>query len=314
LFFTVIIPTCDQSKWIEEAVNGILNQSFDDFELIISDDSENDETLNLITRIKDERLIYFKNSPSYGRVKNYRTCILERARGQWGLICDGDDFIFDSGYLETCYKIIIGNPNLVMIQAGHNQGVSLDKSFQALPSISKNEVILDGLEYFLKFNEINHFSHISTVSNLSFLKKLDPFRKDILSSDIETYLRLAYFGDVCILKKSIGLWRQHGLNASATLDFRKHIVNADSILDSGLFWKDKITDSNYNISAIYKNRAIRHLIFVLRFENKLKRHIDFLDLIFLFKYLYRSKLFFECLKNKPFIFQLKLSFSKCFSN
>lgn len=314
MFFSIIIPTYNQVKWIEETVNGFLNQSFSEFELIISDDSENDETLNLITAINDRRLIYFKNSPPLGRVQNYRTCILERASGLWCLICDGDDFIFDREYLKTCYHIIKKSPKLVLIQAGHNQGTSLDESFKSLPFVSENQVVFSGYEYFLKFDEIKHFSHLSTVSNLKFLKKLDPFRKNILSSDIETYLRLAFFGDVCILNKSIGLWRQHGSNASATLDFREHIVNTDSILGSGLFWMDKVPDLKYRISSIYKDRAVIHLSFVLRSANSLSMKISFSDLLFLFKYLNRSKLFIKCLKSRYFIFQLRLSFSKCFSN
>lgn len=313
-FFSIIIPTCNQSKWIEDSVNGVLNQIFTDFELIVSDDSENEETFNLIKEHKDPRLKYFKNSPSLGRVQNYRTCVLERAKGEWFLICDGDDFIYDTNYLKKCFQIIKKNSKVVMIQAGHSQGTSLADSFDSVPNIPDKKVIISGFDYFSNFEKIQNFSHLSTISNLSYLKHLDPFRKDILSSDIETYMRLACFGSICLLKETVGLWRQHGSNASSTLDFRKQVFNTEFIIGSGIYWSDQDNVNRAVITKIYKKRAVNNLIYILKTKNRLPRPMKFNEFAFFFKYILDSGLLFRIFKDKLFLIELHRAFTKMLSN
>jgi glycosyltransferase involved in cell wall biosynthesis len=57
---SIILPTYNRAYLVGETINGILNQSYKYWELIIIDDGSNDDTETLINKITDDRVRYFK--------------------------------------------------------------------------------------------------------------------------------------------------------------------------------------------------------------------------------------------------------------
>ena len=66
---SVIIPVKDCSLYIVDCVNSILNQTHQNFEILICDDHSCDNSLELIGALNDDRIIVFKNEGrrSFGR-------------------------------------------------------------------------------------------------------------------------------------------------------------------------------------------------------------------------------------------------------
>ena len=58
-FFSVIIPTYNRANLLKKAVQSVLNQTFQDWELIVVDDGSDDGTKKYITSVKDTRIHYF---------------------------------------------------------------------------------------------------------------------------------------------------------------------------------------------------------------------------------------------------------------
>src|SRR4030042_1873242 len=75
---SVLIPAYNGEKYIEEAIDSVLNQTFTDFELIISDDKSTDKTEKIIRQYakKDKRIKFIKNSTNLGCCKNINSLIL----------------------------------------------------------------------------------------------------------------------------------------------------------------------------------------------------------------------------------------------
>lgn len=73
----IIIPTYNGAKYITETIKSILSQSFTDFRIIVSDDNSQDNTLEVIRKIKDSRIFIKSHSQNVGyslnleRAKNY---------------------------------------------------------------------------------------------------------------------------------------------------------------------------------------------------------------------------------------------------
>ena len=236
VFFSIIIPTFQQHQYISDCIKGFLNQSYTDFEVIISDDSEDELTANVCNAFFDERIRYFHNKPRLGRVENYRVCVAERALGKWCIICDGDDYFTDRDYLQYVKHVIQDCPELVLIQAGHKKGTHSDHYQTELPEIEGEKMVMKGIDYLLHFRKFNHFSHMSTVSRLEVLKVISPFQLPILSTDLDTYLRLSAHGSVCLLKRDVGFWRQHAANASGTDNLTDQFVNLRWINNVFNYW------------------------------------------------------------------------------
>jgi glycosyltransferase involved in cell wall biosynthesis len=284
-FFSILVPTYEQPALINRCIQGILEQNFGDFELVISDDSRDDETRNRVATYSDPRIRYIKNTPSLGRVSNYRQLVLQHAKGEWLLICDGDDYLTDSGYLSEIYSLIQQNPHLVWLQAGHVKGNSLEEGVLEVPLIANGHQIMSGRDYLLEYPQIAHFSHLSTVSKAALMNQIDSFRLNILSADMETYFRMAAHGDICLIRKSVGLWYQHGKNASATQQLAPYFRNLQWIPSIFDYWKQQFPELKTELEKI-KNQRLKDTFFyemkqrLLKNQPSFSRIIEFLKIVF----------------------------------
>ena len=58
---SVIIPSFNHERFVEECIQSVLNQTFQDFEIIITDDASIDRTVELIEQFKDSRIKLFRD-------------------------------------------------------------------------------------------------------------------------------------------------------------------------------------------------------------------------------------------------------------
>ncbi|HMO33782.1 MAG TPA: glycosyltransferase [Saprospiraceae bacterium] len=298
VFFSIVIPTYQQHQYISDCVNSFLNQSFCDFEIIISDDSEDDLTLNICRSLTDKRIRYFKNEPRLGRVGNYRLNALERATGKWLIICDGDDCLTDIHYLNDAKKIIDQHSSLTFIQAGHLKGDSINSSAPELPHIADQQLFLNGFDYLMRFQEIAHFSHLSTLSNLEHLRKINPFRLNILSSDVDSYLRLVFYGDVYLLKKPVGFWRQHQHNASSTSGVSSIVKNLTWIGSVATFWINHCANEQKSLIRQWEKSTSKNAIRFLFREMIRNKTTDWITVRIFFYEAFRMRFLFHLVSDR----------------
>ncbi|MCL4378622.1 MAG: glycosyltransferase family 2 protein [Actinobacteria bacterium] len=115
--FTIAIPVFNRLNYFKEALKSVLNQSFNDFELVIVDDCSTDGTWEYIRAINDPRVKIFRNKSNVGIVPNWRHCI-ERAQGTWFKFLMSDDLMFPDS-LFILDKLIKKYPdNYVFVTSG----------------------------------------------------------------------------------------------------------------------------------------------------------------------------------------------------
>lgn len=91
--FSVTIPAF-KTKFLEKAIQSVLNQTYNDFELIIVDDCSPEDIKSVVDKFKDNRIRYYRNEKNCGAVRvvdNWNIC-LSYATGDY-VICMGDDDI-----------------------------------------------------------------------------------------------------------------------------------------------------------------------------------------------------------------------------
>jgi len=89
-FFSVIIPLYNKEKFIEDTMKSILDQSFDDFEIIIVNDGSTDGSAAKIAQFTDGRIRYFrKENEGASTARNYG---IEKAAGDYIAFIDADDY------------------------------------------------------------------------------------------------------------------------------------------------------------------------------------------------------------------------------
>lgn len=110
---SVIIPCYNQAHFLDEAVESVLAQTFQDFEIIIVDDGSDDESsvniLNNYEKPKTKIIRTSNNGPSIARNMG-----IESAMGEYILPIDADDKIH-AEYLEKAAHILDKNPKIGIV-------------------------------------------------------------------------------------------------------------------------------------------------------------------------------------------------------
>ena len=114
IYFSIIICCYNSSKYLSETIDSIINQSYQNFEIILINDGSTDNTLDIIKNYKNkyDNIKFFSNSNkglAYSR--NYA---VERATNEWIVILDHDDVSL-SNRLDTYLEIIRENKQIDLI-------------------------------------------------------------------------------------------------------------------------------------------------------------------------------------------------------
>ncbi|MEX0684771.1 MAG: glycosyltransferase family A protein [Balneolales bacterium] len=90
ILISVIIPTYNRSLLLKEAIDSVLNQTYQSLEVLIIDDYSDDNTEKVVKSYKDARVKYFLNKRSKG-AQGARNTGLSIAKGEWVALLDSDD-------------------------------------------------------------------------------------------------------------------------------------------------------------------------------------------------------------------------------
>lgn len=128
-FFSVIIPIYNKEPYLGRAINSVLNQRFQDFELIIVCDPSTDNSNSEVAKFTDPRIrIFHRDKPGPGGYAA-RNLGIKEARAEWIAFLDADDEWYDN-YLEFTHRNIAENTSVDIFSCGkliENSGVvSLD--------------------------------------------------------------------------------------------------------------------------------------------------------------------------------------------
>lgn len=87
---SIIMPSYNTAPYIKETIQSVLDQTYQNWELIIVDDCSTDNTDEVVASIKDERIRYLKNEKNSGAAVS-RNRALREAKGRWIAFLDSDD-------------------------------------------------------------------------------------------------------------------------------------------------------------------------------------------------------------------------------
>ena len=104
---SIIMPSYNTGKFIQETINSVKNQTYNNWELIIVDDGSTDNTDEVVRAIKDDRIKYIKNKVNKGAAIS-RNIALREAKGKWIAFLDSDD-LWKEDKLEKQIKFMEDN-------------------------------------------------------------------------------------------------------------------------------------------------------------------------------------------------------------
>lgn len=95
---SIITPCYNSSRFLPETIGSVLNQTYQDWEWLITDDNSSDSSVEIISEIKDRRIILTRAEKN-GGAGHARNLSLEKASGRYITFLDADDF-WEPNFLE----------------------------------------------------------------------------------------------------------------------------------------------------------------------------------------------------------------------
>lgn len=95
---SIITPCYNSARFLEETIESVLNQTFIDWEWLITDDQSSDNSVEIIKRFDDKRIILIEAEQN-GGAGYARNLSLEKAKGRYITFLDADDY-WEPHFLE----------------------------------------------------------------------------------------------------------------------------------------------------------------------------------------------------------------------
>lgn len=162
--FSIIIPTYNRWHTITKAIDSALNQTFDNFEIIICDDGSTDETSRLVyERFPDPRIKYFRTE--HKGVSHARNFGISKSQGEYIAFLDSDDEYLPN-YLHEANEFLKKNSYPIAflrsfsISSNSKQKIQISKNVKELllnstihlPSVICHHTILRQIRFNEKYN------------------------------------------------------------------------------------------------------------------------------------------------------------------
>jgi glycosyltransferase involved in cell wall biosynthesis len=121
---SVIIPTCDRAEYLRVAIASVLNQTFQDFELIVVDDASTNNPSELVESFHDDRIKFFRHEARKGGSAARNTGIVN-SKCDYIAFLDDDDEWFPDKLARQMALLLASPPEVGCIYTGY---VTVDRS------------------------------------------------------------------------------------------------------------------------------------------------------------------------------------------
>lgn len=108
---SVIVAAFNSGRYISETIQSALNQTFDDFELILVNDGSSDDTADVIQNFHDERILFLSQGNSGPAAARNRG--IASSSGKYISLLDNDD-VWHPEYLSTLVEFLELNPQVAV--------------------------------------------------------------------------------------------------------------------------------------------------------------------------------------------------------
>ena len=272
-FFTLYVVNHNYSTYLEEALESIRNQTFDDFEVLIFDDGSSDESLDIIDAYLSKFALEWRlfSGPNQGLISIIDRAF-KQARGSFVVRLDADDILHEN-FLEAYYTAI-------------------QNSHKAIACLFCNHDEIDINGKFLRKVEYNFVAQRSIMAHEPCHGACTVFRKEIYESfgginpnvtrqdGLDLWLSLIDKHEITHVNESLFSYRKHGTSLS---DNRLAIYAAKANIFETHFLSKK-NDVTYQIvlpinndisNLIYSKSNLFHANFIQKICRTIQRNSYF---------------------------------------
>lgn len=250
---SIIVPVYNAEKYLNECIESVLKQTYNNFELLLIDDGSNDSSSKICDDYanQDERVkVVHKQNAGVSAARNTG---LDIAKGEYITFIDSDDFVHED-YLKKLHSRLFGdNADLVFCKFAYFEGTQIKASKEKLPKlllINNDYNFMRFVRRFFSFGKKNLFGGVWRV-----LYKREIVEGLTFNSEIKVSEDLVFLIKALLKSKRVGF-------ENTVLYFYRQLASSVSKSYKSNFLKSQ-TALCYEINNIFadlKNRQITKML------------------------------------------------------
>ena len=208
---SVILTSLNHGKYLREAIDSVLDQTFSDFELIIWDDASIDDSWDIIQSYKDSRIVTYRNKKRRRGIYGINKAISEVAQGEYIAIHHSDD-VWEPEKLEQQVTFLDSHQEFGAVftnaLAIGEEGVPLEdeNNFYFKIFNQPNRGCAEWLRHF--FFHGNALCHPSVLIRISCYKHCGLYRSGFAQvGDLDMWIRLCLKHEIYIIPQQLVKFR-----------------------------------------------------------------------------------------------------------
>ena len=255
-----VVPCYKLAHLLPKCINSILSQSYANFEVLVMDDCSPDNTAEVARSFDDPRVIYIRNDPNLGPLRNYNKGIT-LSRGKYVWLISADDYLRRPYVLQRYVELMEKHPNVgytfcpgISVRNGEETELLNYSTYGNRDRIANGHVFLKRLLYG------NLVLAPSAMARRECYEKISFFPLDVRWADVpidmvwggDWYLWCAFalFFDVGYFAEPMVCYREHDLSMTNTVTQEK--IENCAAADIAVPWmiREKANDSGLrNVST-----------------------------------------------------------------
>jgi glycosyltransferase involved in cell wall biosynthesis len=258
---SILMAVYNGEKYLREAIESMLNQTYTNFEFLIINDGSIDTTEDIILSYKDERIHYIRNEQNLMLIASLNKG-LDLANGKYIARMDADDISMPER-LEKQVEYLEKNPEIGVL------GSWVEIIGKEEPMIIQLKTNFYDIRIELMFH--NYLCHPSVMINNLLLKKHHLKYPNFLhAEDYGLWVEIAKYGTIEILPEILLKYREHGGNISLTLKNKQKEQDSKirriQLIELGLEFTDELFleyEKLIDEEVIYTKESYKKLIYFL---------------------------------------------------
>ena len=220
----ILIPTYNRARYLHRAIGSCLSQSYENIQIIISDNASNDDTqliCNNYAALYPRKVKYFRNDANIGMTSNWIRLLYEYSESDYCLLLSDDDELVDSSFIskaigkignkQSQISLVFGDTLLLDEISGEHQRSSIIT--HQWPEIIDFTTLVKGWRLGVGSRFGNHIILSGALFERRLAVQAGAFKSGLLSADFELWWSLLALGSsACYIKTIASSYTKHDSN------------------------------------------------------------------------------------------------------
>ncbi|MDR1633091.1 MAG: glycosyltransferase [Dysgonamonadaceae bacterium] len=231
---SIIVSCYNHEKYIAECILSVVNQTYQNIELIVIDDGSSDNSPEILRELRDKYGFFLEIQENIGLSKTLNKAIRNYAHGKYIAGCGSDDFLA-LDRIEKQVRYMEAHPEYAMV---FGEVYVVDSNSEIIEDLRIIDPVVDPVKslQFESLVESNPIPAMTVILRKDVWEECGGYNENTIVEDLDMWLKIAYNYKIGYMNEYLAYYRWQGANITL------HTVRmCKAVWDILLSWENKVS-------------------------------------------------------------------------